>query len=531
MQMVDTTQQNELILYYRTLRKWLWLIILVAAAAGAIALLVTLTRPARYESTSKIIIGSAVLGNPQSVSQSDVAVWEQLTRTYAELFTTRPVLDNTITALNLNMSAEELEEKIEVRPITGTQLIEVVVTDENSERAQAINAQLFTEVLRLAPGSSVDEEQLAFIQGELTALAEDINALRQQIRDIDNELRADIPSERRTELEASRLQKQSTLNTWQTSYGNFLEQVSVPSAIEVVEAASIGEDVPRNAPLYAILAVLVGTSLSTGGVFLAEYIDDTIRNPEQISTQLHKNTLATIARIKGDEQREKLVALSQPRSPIAEAFRILRSNVLFSAPDEAPIRTVMVTSSSPSEGKSLTAANLAVVLAQAGYRVILVDADLRRPDLHSYFGADNRAGLTSEFIKSRDNNNSGMQNTGVPGLILMPSGPLPYNPAELIGSSRMREVIENLKDIADFVVLDSPPVYALADAPILSTQVDAVIFVIEAGRTGFRQARRALDQLQSVNANVLGIVLNRVKDQVATYAEYSTYAYAKDRSR
>ncbi len=521
--MLETKPPNELLLYYRTLRKWLWFILLVSVIAGGVAFLFTLTRPAQYESTSKIIIGSAVLGNPQNVSQSDVAVWEQLTRTYAELFTTRPVLENTLLALNLTMDVEDLEDKIDVRPITGTQLIEVVVTDENAERAQAINTQLFAEVLRLAPGSSLDEQQVAFIEGELAALAEDINELRQQIQDIDEELRADIPSERRSELEANRIQKQSTLNTWQTSYTTFLEQISDPSAIEVVEAASIGEEVSRNIALYTILAVLVGLSLSTGGVFLAEYIDDTIRHPDQIHTQLRLNTLATIARLRGEDRRDKLVALSQPRSPIAEAFRILRSNILFAAPDEAPLRTVMVTSSGPSEGKSLTAANLAVVLAQAGYRVILVDADLRRPDLHHYFGVDNRAGLTSEFIKSRDGSNLVLQNTGVPGLVLMPSGPLPYNPVELIGSARMREVIGNLKEIADFVILDSPPVYALADAPVLSTQVDAVIFVVEAGRTGFRHARRSLDQLQSVGANVLGIVLNRVKDQVATYAEYSAY--------
>ncbi|KAB2904018.1 MAG: polysaccharide biosynthesis tyrosine autokinase [Anaerolineae bacterium] len=521
--MLESRQQNELLLYFRTIRKWLWLIVLIAVASGVVALLVTLTRPASYESTSKIIIGSAVLGNPQSVSQSDVAVWEQLTRTYAELFQTRPVLENTSLALNLNLDIEDLEEKIDVRPITGTQLIEVVVTDGNPERAQAINTQLFAEVLRLAPGSSLDEEQIAFIEGELAALAEDINTLRQEIDDIDAELRADIPSERRSELEASRFQKQSTLNTWQTSYTTFLEQISDPGAIEIVEAASVGKQVSRNVSLYTILAVLVGAMLSTGAVFLVEYIDDTIRNPDQINMQIRLNTLATIARIKGEDRREKLVSLSQPRSPIAEAFRILRSNILFAAPDEAPLRTVMLTSSGPSEGKSLTAANLAVVLAQAGYRVILVDADLRRPDLHHYFGVDNRAGLTSEFIKTRDSNNLGLQNTGVPGLVLMPSGPLPYNPVELIGSARMREVIENLKEIADFVILDSPPVYALADAPVLSTQVDAVIFVIEAGKTGFRHARRSLDQLQSVGANVLGVVLNRVKDQVATYAEYSTY--------
>ncbi|MBZ0307690.1 MAG: hypothetical protein K8I82_16605, partial [Anaerolineae bacterium] len=372
----------------------------------------TLSRPSQYESTSKIIIGSAVLGNPQSVSQSDVAVWEQLTRTYAELFTTRPVLENTLLALNLTTDLEDLEDKIDVRPITGTQLIEVVVTDENAERAQAINTQLFTEVLRLAPGSTLDEQQVAFIEGELAALAQDINLLRQEIQDIDENLRTDIPPERRTELEASRIQKQITLNSWQTSYTTFLEQISDPSAIEVVEAASVGKEVSRNIELYTILAVLVGLTLSTGGVFLAEYIDDTIRHPDQIHSQLRLNTLATIARLRGEDRRDKLVALSQPRSPIAEAFRILRSNILFAAPDEAPLRTVMITSTGPSEGKSLTAANLAVVLAQAGYRVILVDADLRRPDLHHYFGVDNRAGLTSEFIKSRDGSNPGLQNTG-----------------------------------------------------------------------------------------------------------------------
>jgi non-specific protein-tyrosine kinase len=203
------------------------------------------------------------------------------------------------------------------------------------------------------------------------------------------------------------------------------------------------------------------------------------------------------------------VSLVQPRSPIAEAYRTLRTSIQFSSLDN-PIRTLLVTSASPGDGKSTTLANLAIVTAEAGYRVIAVDCDLRRPTLHRIFGLSNERGLTS-VILDEHLAEFPLQETGVQGLQLLASGPLPPNPSELLGSQRMARVIAQLKEMADLVLFDSPPVVVVTDAAVLAARLDGVVLVVSAGRTRRDMARRAKAQIEKVNARLLGVVLNNVR--------------------
>lgn len=200
-----------------------------------------------------------------------------------------------------------------------------------------------------------------------------------------------------------------------------------------------------------------------------------------------------------------LVAHENPRSPVAEAYRQLRTNLWFASHDRAR-RTIMVTSTSSDEGKTTTLANLAVTIAQTGSSVVLVDCDLRRPSLHQPFRLDNSAGLTNLFIAGVPLK-SMLQDTGIPDLKLLPSGPLPPNPSELLGGSRMLEVIESLKEQAEFVLFDTPPIVAVTDAAVLATRMDAVLLVLRAGKTRRELALRARAQLEKVQANLLGVVL------------------------
>lgn len=202
-----------------------------------------------------------------------------------------------------------------------------------------------------------------------------------------------------------------------------------------------------------------------------------------------------------------LITLTDPRSPAAEAYRTLRTNIDFSGLDRS-IHALLVTSVAPVEGKSLTLANLAVAMAQGDKRTILVDADLRRPTLHTLFGLNNDKGLTSLFIDAKGPIEPALKDVKVPNLQVLTSGPLPPNPAELLGSQRMLDVIAALKQRADIILFDAPPVIAVTDAAVLGKRVDGVVLVVDAGQTRREHARRAKEQLEKLNIRIVGAVLN-----------------------
>jgi capsular exopolysaccharide synthesis family protein len=201
-----------------------------------------------------------------------------------------------------------------------------------------------------------------------------------------------------------------------------------------------------------------------------------------------------------------LITLREPGSAAAEAYRTLRTNILFSSLDR-PLRTLLITSTAPNEGKSTTLANLAVTMAQAEQRVLLVDCDLRRPSLHTLFGLSNEQGLTSAIL-AQDEGVPPLQATSVPGLSVLTSGPLPPRPADLLGSRRMAAMIERLSASADMVLFDTPPVVAVTDAAALAPRVDGVLLVLHAGHTRRDRAREARQLLEKVKANIVGVVLN-----------------------
>jgi non-specific protein-tyrosine kinase len=210
------------------------------------------------------------------------------------------------------------------------------------------------------------------------------------------------------------------------------------------------------------------------------------------------------------EKLNELITVSEPRSPLSEAYRALRTNVDFASLDRT-LKTLVVTSAELGEGKSTTLANLAVVSAQAGRKVVLVDADLRRPTLHLVFGLGNDTGLTTAMMDEAALASPPLQETGIEGLSVLTSGPLPPNPAELMGSRRMEEVIATLAEKADQVLFDTPPVVAVTDAAVLATKVDGVLLVISAGKTRREYARTAVQRLEQVNARLVGAVLTNVQ--------------------
>lgn len=220
------------------------------------------------------------------------------------------------------------------------------------------------------------------------------------------------------------------------------------------------------------------------------------------------------------DDNNTLISWDDPKSVAAEAYRILRTNLQFTLPGET-LDSIIITSAGPGEGKSTVSANLAVSLAQTGQKVIVVNADLRRPTLHKHFDLGDRVGLTSVLVGQATLEDA-LQTTKVPGVQVLTAGPMPPNPAELLGSDRMQALIDELETMCDLVIVDAPPVLAVADAGLVSRFVDGCLLVVNVGLTQREAAVSAKEQLDKVGARILGTVVNRV-NQGGGYAYYYYY--------
>ena len=357
-----------------------------------------------------------------------------------------------------------------------------------------------------------------------------------------------------TEAEEDRLMQQvATVSKMADRLREEYQKAQIAEAVEVgqveiVDAATLPYD-PDNAgrKLKLGFALLLGLLLGSGGALVKELANSSIRRHKEISSALDLPQLAVIPRIEvpppnrnggsrllsGSAKRNGKGALGhdadapsvpQLHSSAAEAFRTLRTNLMFS-PNFQGMRAIVVTSAAPQEGKSTTAANLAMAFAQQGVRTLLVDADLRRPKLHKLFGMVQVPGLSS-LLEGRYSPAEAIRTTSVDNLYLLPSGPLPTNPAEMLGGERMRRLLLGFPERIDLMVVDSPPLLAAAEAAVLAAEADAVLLVVRAGQTARGAAQQAMEQLSAVGARVVGAVLNDPDSEVPRYGNfYYEYGY------
>jgi capsular exopolysaccharide synthesis family protein len=220
-------------------------------------------------------------------------------------------------------------------------------------------------------------------------------------------------------------------------------------------------------------------------------------------------------------KQRQLITLTNPRSPVSEAFRALRTNIDFSSIDEK-IQVIMITSSGPEEGKSTISANLAIAYAQSDKRVLLIDADLRKPTAHKTFTLSNRYGLSSLLSQQVDIEDV-LQDTTVSNLTIITSGPIPPNPAEMMSSNRMNTVLQNLRERYDIIILDTPPLLAVTDAQIIASKSDGVLMVVNYGKVKRDMAVKAKANLDRVGAKLLGVVMNNVKRKASEGYYYYYY--------
>ena len=298
--------------------------------------------------------------------------------------------------------------------------------------------------------------------------------------------------------------------------------------VRVVDAAEVPSNpISPNVRADMTFSFVAGLVLAIGLSFGFEYLDNRIKTPQELKANIGIPFLGMVPTLASDKDRPNPLLDNGVPQNFAEAMKSVRTNVLFSTADEG-MRSLVITSAGPGEGKSLVSSNLAMALAQAGQRVLLIDADMRRPRVHEIFGGQQEPGL-SNVLAGNAKTSEAIRKTNTSGLWIMPAGHIPPNPAELLGSRRYTEFIGSLNVHFDWVVLDTPPVMVVADSSIVANQSSGVVFVVRADHTSRHAVRAAVEQLESANAHLLGSVLNGV-DLVRNPYYYSAY-YRKDYAR
>jgi capsular exopolysaccharide synthesis family protein len=511
----------ELQWVFRVIRRWLWLIVGCVLLTATSAFVISSRMPPVYSATVTLLVHQA-----PGTSMNDytaILTSERLVGTYSQLLTGRPVLEAVIARLELKETPDVLAKRVTVKLVKDTQLIRLSVNDAQPTRA-ALIANAIAEAF-IAQIQALQQERYADSLASMQEQIVELSALTEE-----TQAKIDALDTPRTAQEEAPLARLETIlagyrNTYATLQQNY-EQMRLTAAqatdnVIVAETARGPERPVQRRTLYTALAAVVGAMVAVGVAFLLEYLDDTIKTPDDVRQTLGLGTLGAIGRLA--KEGEELVVDAQPLSPIAEAFRVLCTNVRFSSVDR-PLRTLLVTSPGVLEGKSITVANLAVAMVQAGLRVVAVDADLRRPRLHHLFGldlghegTDERLwwGLSGSLLEGRTDGQ--LHPTQVEGLTILPSGELPPNPAELMGSQQIQQLLHQLAQEVDVVLIDSPPVLPVADATALAQAVDGVLLVLEAGYTRRGAARQAVDSLRQVGANLVGVVLNAVPIHKGSY--------------
>jgi non-specific protein-tyrosine kinase len=515
----------ELKQYAALILRWLWLIILATVLAAGAAFITSTLQTPTYEASTSLLIDQAP--STQTSEYTGLLMSERLAKTYAQLITDPLVLEQTSANMGDGVDIKKLENAISVELVRDTQIIDLIVEYPSAVKAAEITntlAAVFIERNTELQTSrfAASKENLS---EELANLDEIIQETRSSIDDIGD------PSTTPERVLLERLQ--SDLAQYQTSYTTTLQSYENLRLAEAETVSNVVQLAPASVPtspirpqilMNTVLAGVVGAMLAVGVVFLIEYLDDTVKSTEEVCEATGLPIIGFLAKVEKLEEGDPVV-VQEPRSPLSEAFRSLRTNIEFASVDR-PIQSLLITSPGPEVGKSTVAANLALVIAQGGKKVVLLDADMRRPRLHRIMDLHNKFGLSDFFRRSTQDPRSRVQHYENIFLDVVTSGKLPPNPAELLGSFRMAQILEMFKGKYTFVVIDSPPVGVVTDPTILSASVDATLLVIEPKKTKLAATVHAVEQLHRAGANVIGMVFNNVPvSRTGYYTGFSSGYY------
>ncbi|GIV00432.1 MAG: hypothetical protein KatS3mg014_2047 [Actinomycetota bacterium] len=512
--------------YLSVLRRRKWSVLLVTAVAVASALAFSFRQTPIYTSTAKVQVKPPTANQYlQNVPVASIVSMD----TERQVAASTKVAELAAERLGTDRSTEDLLEHLDVSVPTNTQILEISFSDPDPATAQA-GAQAFAQAYL---DFKVQQATQAFASVE-EALTAKIKQLQQQLATEQQKLAAAEPG---SPQQAAAQAEIDVLTTRIATYENRISDLGLIDLDpgEVIQPA----DLPRspsspNHVLNGGLAAALGLALGVGLAFLRERLDDRVVGRLGFEEILGAPTLAVVPHVKSWRKRDRteLPALENPDGAPAEAYRTIRTNLLFMARD-GDVKTVAVMSPGPGEGKTTTVANLAVSLAQADKRVIAVSCDLRKPRLHRFFNLGNEVGVSSVLTGRATLNDAVLRPVGVPMLRVVPSGPVPHNPSELLSSERLDQLLAQLRRVADFVIVDTAPGLAVSDGLVLAPKVDAVIVVADAGTTSRSALRQLRDHLEQVSGNVIGGVFNNFDpDRARSYeGAYPSYYYGRYRYR
>lgn len=519
----------ELRQYFAIFFKWAWLIILTTGLAAGSSYVYSRGITPTYRAETTILLGRVAENASQvGAGSTDVQSPYNLATTYSLLATQPPVLQATADAIKWREDWRSLYFKISAKAV-NPQLLSISATDEDPAVAKAIADEVARQLFLQGPISAQQkqaEEQRTFVSAQLAQLKLQIESNQKILTGLNNQAALESNAARLSDLNARISTLQTKIDSWQSNYANLSAILNNQQNLFLTVLVPANEpNLPfsPNVMQNVLFAGIIGFILAVAVILLLEYLDETIKDADDAQRVLNLSTLGTITRIEGIRQaQDHLVALREPRSPITESYRVLRTNLRFTGL-ENPSGALLVTSSGPSEGKTTTAVNLAVVMAQAGRQVILVDADLRRPNVHHYLGLTNDTGLSSLFLEEGISPEQALRSTALDNFRVMTSGPLPPNPSELLDSKQMAEIFKALRAQSDMVIVDSPPVLAVADATIIGSRCSGAILVLDAGKTRSDLSKRAVERLRQTNVRLFGVVLNKLSSRRA--GGYSSYYY------
>ena len=519
--------ESDLKIYARVIWRWWWLVLVCMVVAGGAAYMVSNISTPIYQASSTLLIDRA--NTPDGSTYTEIIGSERIAKTYAGLMALDATLENVAHKLGIDPAVLESDiTNISVTPQRDTQLVEIVV--------EGVSPSLTMHVANELPNVFIEDinklqterfaEPKENLKNQLEILSNEIELIQIEIDNI-----GDSPTQQE---ELNIAQRRSELTQYQASYANMLQsyealrltEIQAADSVVVVQKAKEPETFIRPRTLVnTLLATIVGAMMALGLVFLVEYLDERVKSPQDLVGLLNIPFLGAVSVIRNKDERKfgMLITATEPRNPISEAYRGLRTSLQFSSVD-MPLRSLVVTSAQPQEGKTTTAANLAVVMAQAGHKVILIDADMRKPSQHRLFDVPKAPGLTDALLAATQPE---PQHTFVENLRLIPSGKIPPNPSELLGSQRMRQLLDDLQSSADIVIIDAPPLLPVTDAQVLSTQVDGTLLLVNAG-INRSAVIRAVEALNRVNARLLGLAFNRLTKSSGDYYYSYDYYYVED---
>jgi capsular exopolysaccharide synthesis family protein len=513
--------------YVNALRRRRWVVIFSVLLAVGAALAVSLLQTPQYRAESQlllrrtpsqeVLIGDGGQNRSSSDAERELNNEIRLIESRAVRDAVEPLYNGPLDVDDVDGSApaSETNDVLEVSlvssdPAAATELVNVYAETYITERRNR-------ELANLRAASDEIQARLEDLRGRIAELSQPLIDIDAQIAaaPVNSAQRAELEEQRQTI--SSQVQPQLTpLQSRESSFRGQLEQLeatqnlSTTGGVEVLTPAEEPESpVSPNTGSNLVVGGLIGL---LGGIALAlarDHLDDAVASKDQAEDVTRVPTLGLIPKgLKGSAAID-LISVTEPTSPATEAYRSLRTSVKFLSVD-ASVKSILVTSAAASEGKTVTAANLAVVLAQRGDRVLLVGADFRRPRVHRLFGAPQSPGLTTVLLGDSSATSAVYVVEEVPGLHVMAPGSPPPNPAELLDSSRTRELLAVIADEYDSVIIDAPPVLPVTDAQILAGMADGVLLVVAYRETSRRDLARAIELLGQVEAPLVGTVLNLV---------------------